>query len=247
MYAGRVRKGEGGLRVKAIILLAGNATRMRPLTDFVNKGMVPVAGRPLAEYVIGSLVRQGFAELVIAVTRFPEQLRHYFGDGERFGARIEYVERPVPSGTAGEVLALREYIPEGESFLVHYGDILTNLDLAGMGRQHLETGAAATIGFVTNFEIHTGVGELDKNNRITYFEEKPKLGRPCHAAVDVFGPEVWGYLAPGLDFGYDVIPRMLTAGEDVRGFLDADAWWTDVGRLSDIEPAEALVRRVGLV
>lgn len=232
--------------MRTIVLLAGHASRMRPLSSYLNKGMIPLAGKPLAEYVVESLVRQGFEDIIFAVTAFPEQLEYHFGDGERFGARIEYVHRPEPSGTAGEVHALRGRIPEGESFLVHYGDILTNLDLAGMRRQHEETGAVATVGFVANFEVHTGVGELDKDNRVVYFEEKPLLGRPCHAAIDVFGPGVWGYLAPGLDFGYHVIPSMMQAGEDVRGYLDATAWWMDVGRLSDLEPATELVREKGL-
>ena len=231
--------------MKAVILLAGHATRMRPLSDFINKGMIPVAGRPLVEYVVRSLVRQGFQDLIIAVTRFPEQLENYFGDGTWFDAHITYVERPDPSGTAGEVFALRDWLDPEESFLVHYGDILTDLNLIAMREQHEQTSAAATIGFVTNFEVHTGVGELDKDNRITYFEEKPKLKLSCHAAVDIFSPKVWGYLAPGRDFGYDIIPQMLAAGEDVRGYLDTAAWWTDVGRLSDIEPAERLLQEVG--
>ncbi|MCE5218638.1 nucleotidyltransferase family protein [bacterium] len=230
--------------MKTIILLAGHATRMRPLSSYLNKGMIPVAGRPLAEYVVRSLVRQGFSELVFAVTAFPEQLENYFGDGSRFGAQIEYVARPEPSGTAGEVLALRPCIPEGESFLVHYGDILTALDLRGMRELHETTGATATVGLVTQVEIHAGVGEVSEEGRLVGFEEKPLVGRPCHAAVDMFGPGVWKYLAPGLDFGYHVIPAMLAAGENVRGFVDQEAWWMDVGRLSDLEPAGELMEKV---
>ena len=216
---------------------------MRPLSDYLNKGMIPVAGKPLAEHVVASLVRQGFGDLIFAVTAFPEQLEHYFGDGARFGARIEHVHRPEPSGTAGEVHALRGRIPEGESVLVHYGDILTNLDLRGLRRRHEQTGAAMTLGLVSGVEAHVGVAELDKDNRITYFKEKPPVKTPCNAAVSVLGPRVWSYLAPGLDFGYDVIPAMLEAGEDVRGFLDPEAWWLDVGRLSDLDEANRLMAR----
>lgn len=231
--------------MKTIILLAGHATRMRPLSTYLNKGMIPVAGKPLAEHIVTRLVSQGFDDILLAATAFPEQLVHYFGDGARFGARLEVVHRPEPSGTAGEVWALRDRIPAGESFLVHYGDILTNLDLSGMWDQHAATGAAATIGLVMNVAVHAGVADLDTDNRITYFSEKPPLEKPCHAAIDVFGPGVWKYLAPQRDFGYDVIPAMIAAGEDVRGFVDREAWWLDVGRLSDLEPAAELVAREG--
>jgi mannose-1-phosphate guanylyltransferase len=143
------------------------------------------------------------------------------------------------------VHALREFIPAGESFLVHYGDILTSLNLRQMRAQHQDTGALVTVGLVNDVEVHAGVADLDKDNRVMYFEEKPKVGRPCHAAVDMFGPGIWSWLAPGLDFGYDVIPKLVAAGEDVRGFLDDAAWWLDVGRISDLEEATALMQRVG--
>ncbi len=230
--------------MKTIILLAGHATRMRPLSDYLNKGMIPVAGRPLAEYVVGGLVRHGFEDLIFAVTAFPEQLEAHFGDGAKFGARVEYVLRPMPSKTAGEVFACRHLIPEGESFLVHYGDILTNFDLGGMRRAHEATGALATIGLITDMPVHAGVAEVDGQGRVVRFVEKPPLEKPAHAAVDVFGPGIWKYLAPDLDFGYDVIPGLLRAGEDVRGYVDTAALWHDVGRLSDLEPAAELVREM---
>ncbi|MBU0606481.1 MAG: nucleotidyltransferase family protein, partial [Armatimonadetes bacterium] len=131
--------------MKTVVLLAGHATRMRPLTTYLNKGMIPLRGRPLLEHVIERLRAQGFTDLIVAVTMFPEQLENYFGDGGRFGVRIQYVLRPYPSQTAGEVAALRDLLATDESFLVHYGDILTNLNIAAMADQHARTGAAATL------------------------------------------------------------------------------------------------------
>lgn len=232
--------------MKTIILLAGHATRMRPLSDYLNKGMIPLEGKPLAEYVVSHLVRNGFTDLIFAVTMFPEQLEKHFGDGERFGAHIQYVHRPEPSGTAGEVYALRDLIPPEESFLVHYGDILHAMDLRAMHEQHEQTNPAATIGLVTNVTIHTGVAEMDAEGKLLSFVEKPILEKPCHAAVNIFGPAVWDYLAPGADFGYDVIPAMIRAGEPVMGFVDATSWWLDVGRISDLDAAARMVREQGL-
>ncbi|MDI9585882.1 MAG: nucleotidyltransferase family protein [Acidobacteriota bacterium] len=223
--------------MKAIVLLAGHATRMKPLSDYLNKGMIPVAGRPLAEHVVRRLVHCGFTDLVFAVTRFPEQLEAHFGDGSRFGARVQYVLRPEPSGTAGEVHALREHIPEGESFLVHYGDILHNMDLPAMAAQHRETMAVATVGLVSNVTVHVGAAEMDAEGRLTDFVEKPRFDKPCHAAVNMLGPGIWEHLAPGMDFGYDVFPALVRAGANIRGFLDGHAWWMDVGRLSDLDDA----------
>ena len=227
--------------MKTIILLAGHATRMRPLTTYLNKGMIPLRGRPLLEHVIERLRGHGFTDLLVAVTMFPEQLENYFGDGSRFGVKMQYVLRPEPSQTAGEVAALRELLAEDEAFLVHYGDIVTNLNIAAMAEQHARTQAAATLGLVTNVEIHTGVAELDADGRVIQFVEKPPLEKPCHAAVNIFSPRVWDYVGPDKDFGHDVIPAMVAAGEKVMGYLDEDAYWMDVGRLSDLDGAEKLL------
>ena len=227
--------------MKTIILLAGHATRMRPLTSYLNKGMIPLRGKPLLEHTIERLARHGFDDLIVAVTMFPEQLRHYFGDGSRFGVRMQYVSRPEPSQTAGEVHALRELLAEEEAFLVHYGDIITGLDYSAMARRHLETGAAATLGLVSNVPIPWGVVELVDEERVKSLVEKPPLQQPCHAAVNIFSRRVWDYVGPGKDFGHDVIPEMIAAGEDVRGFLDDEAYWMDVGRLSDLDGAEKLL------
>jgi NDP-sugar pyrophosphorylase family protein len=230
--------------MKTVILLAGYATRMRPLTSYLNKGMIPLRGKPLLEHIIMRLEAQGFRDLLVAVTMFPEQLVNYFGDGSRFGVKMEYHFRPCPSQTAGEVHSLREALAGEADFMVHYGDIITGLDYGGMVRQHLSTSAAATLGLVTNVEIHTGVAELAEDGRVVSFIEKPPLEKPCHAAVNVFNRQVFDYLGPDKDFANHVIPEMLAAGEKVMGFLDPKAYWMDVGRLSDLDNAEKLLENL---
>lgn len=231
--------------MKAVILLAGHGTRMRPLTYYLNKGMIPLAGRPLLEHIIVKLRDQGFTDLLVAVTAYPEQLEHYFGDGERLGVRIEYVLRPEPSQTAGEVAAMADRLADEDAFLVHYGDIICNLDCAMMARRHLETGAAATIGLVTGVNFHAGVAELDAEGAVVSFVEKPPICRPTHAAINIFSPAALDYCRPGTDFAHDVIPQMIANGERVVGYLDEDAYWHDVGRLSDVEIVSEFLAGLG--
>lgn len=233
--------------MKAVILLAGYATRMWPLTCYMNKGMIPLAGRPLLEYILIKLRDQGFCDFLIAMTAFPEQLQHYFGDGSRFGVNIQYFARPEPSQTAGEIAAMRDLLADEDNFLVHYGDIITNLDAAAMAEKHIASHAAATIGLVSGIPFHGGVAELDDEENLVEFVEKPQIDTPTHAAVDVFSSAVFNYCAPGLDFGNDVIPTMMHAGERVIGFLDDDAYWHDVGRLSDIENVAKFLGELGRI
>jgi len=226
---------------KAVILCAGLGTRMQPLTYYVNKGMIPIAGKPILEHIITKLVGQGLREFLVAVSHLGEQVEHYFGDGERFGARIRCVRSPEPVGTAGELDKMRDLLTSEQHFVVHYGDIITNLDTGKLIARHLETGAAATLGLVTGVRVHAGVAELADDGRLTYFAEKPDLGRPCNAAVSVFSRRVLDYVRAGEDLATHTIPALMAGGEDVRGWVDPDAFWQDVGRLSDIDAAARLV------
>ncbi len=228
--------------MKAIILCAGHGTRLRPLTWYVSKAMVPVAGMPLLERIIVSLRDQGFTDLIVALSWLGEQVTHYFGDGGRFGVRIEYSINTEPAGTAGEVHRLRHLLEGEEDVLVHYGDILTNLDLAGLVRDHVEHHAAATLGLVTGVPIHTGVAEVAPDGRVTSFVEKPALEKPTNAAVFALSRRALELCAPGRDFSQDVFPELIAAGEVVRGFVDEQAYWLDVGRLSDLDAANEFFR-----
>ncbi len=221
--------------MKVVLLCAGYATRMRPLTYYVSKAMVPIAGVPLMERILVKLRDLGFDDFIVCLSHLQDQVEHYFGDGSPFGVRLAYSVAERPLQTAGEIVHARQLLEGEDDFLVHYGDILTNLDIARLVATHRERGAAATLGFVTNVRAHTGIAELDADGRVTYFEEKPPLKQACNAAVDVFGPAFWRYAEVGTDIATDVVPAMLTAGEKVYGLLDEQAYWYDVGRLSDLD------------
>lgn len=223
--------------MRAIILCAGHGTRLRPLTNYVSKAMVPVAGVPIVERILVNLRERGFRRFTIALSWLAEQVVHHLGDGARFGVEVDYSINTEPSGTAGEVHHLRERLAGDEHFLVHYGDILTDLDVAALMREHIEHDALATVGLVTGVPVHTGVAEVAPDGRLTSFVEKPPLERPCNAAVFALSRRALDWCAPGRDFSNDVFPAMIAAGEHIRGFVDEHAYWLDVGRLSDLDAA----------
>lgn len=223
--------------MKAVILCAGHGTRLRPLTHYISKAMVPVAGVPILERIVRSLVAQGFTEQIVALSVFADQVQHYFHDGSRFGARIEYSINTEPAGTAGEVDHMRRMLDGEDAVLVHYGDILTDLDLRAMADDHLRHRPAVTLGLVTGVPIHTGVAEVAESGEVRSFVEKPALEHPTNAAVFIIGREAIERCAPGNDFSHDIFPELLAEGTSVRGFVDEEAYWLDVGRLSDLDAA----------
>ena len=210
---------------------------MRPLTDYIPKAMIPVAGIPLLERIIINLRNRGFTELIVALSGRPDYVTHYFGDGARVGVSIDYSISETPSGTAGEVQRMRDMLGGDEALLVHYGDILTDLDLRAMADDHLRHRPSVTLGLVTGVPIHTGLVEVDEGGAVRSFVEKPALESPANAAVFVIGRDVIDCCAPDRDFSHDIFPRFIASGRSVRGFVDEDAYWIDVGRLSDLDRA----------
>lgn len=228
--------------MRAVILCAGHGTRLRPLTSYISKAMVPVAGVPLVERIIVNLRERGFERFTIALSWLAEQVVHHFGDGARFGVAVDYSINTEPSGTAGEVHHLRDLLAQDDHFLVHYGDILTDLDVAALMREHIAADALATVGLVTGVPVHTGVAEVAEDGRLTCFIEKPPLERPCNAAVFALSRRALDWCAPGRDFSNDLFPAMIAAGANIRGFVDERAYWLDVGRLSDLDAANEFLR-----
>lgn len=227
--------------MRAVVLCAGHATRMRPLTSYVAKAMIPVAGRPLLEHILLGLRDRGFRDAIVALSQHADQVQHYFDDGSRMGLNLQYSVSDRPLGTAGEVDRLRGLLEAEEHFLVHYGDILTNLDARALAEEHLAHGPDVTLGLVTGVTIHTGLAKVDDRGRVNSFVEKPALATPTNAAVFALSRAALELCRPGADFSRDVFPELIAAGRPVRGFVDESAYWLDVGRLSDLDAANRLM------
>ncbi|WP_448546896.1 N-acetylmuramate alpha-1-phosphate uridylyltransferase MurU [Thalassotalea fusca] len=117
--------------MKVMILAAGRGERMRPLTDSCPKPMLKVKGIPLIEHHINKLVAQGLCDIVINCAWLGEQIIDYFGDGKRWGARIQYSEeRDGALETAGGIVNALPIIGEGEYLLVVNGDIYCDYDFS---------------------------------------------------------------------------------------------------------------------
>jgi len=220
--------------MKVLILAAGYGTRLRPITNFIPKPMLPIAGKPALEHIIQYLKQQGFEELIIAVSHLADQIQEYFGDGEPFGVNITYSYNAEPSGTAGEVWKAREYI-DGP-FICYYGDIITNLDLHRLVAFHEKKGCIATLALVKNIPLEVGVVKLNGDHLITDFYEKPLIDKPVNAAIYVLEKEILHYIAEcdeqrKIDFGYDIFPKLLRDRCVIGGCLFEDNYWNDLGTI----------------
>ena len=152
-------------KVKGIILCGGKGTRLRPLTYYIQKTMVPVGvkQKPLLEYVVRLFKFHGVKDLVLLVNYKSEQIVNYFEDGSRFGVSISYVEDDQNSkGTAGAVLTAynKGLVNVDDTLLVYYGDIITNMNLTDLLQYHRAKQAWGTVALSSGFKVRVGLANL---------------------------------------------------------------------------------------
>lgn len=221
--------------MKAVILAGGEGKRLKSVTGALPKPMVPLIGMPVLERIVNHLKRQGFTELCCALCYRPEVIRDYFGDGSKFGVRMEYREQEAPIGTAGSVLQCRDFYGD-EDFLVMSGDAVTDFDLSALMERHKSGNAAATIALYPNAEpLQYGLVLLDRESRVRHFVEKPDwpqvVTNLVSTGIYVLSPKAMRYVPEGenFDFAKNLFPMLLTGGEKILG-VPMEGYWCDIGK-----------------
>jgi len=219
--------------MKAVILVGGEATRLRPLTCNIAKAMVPVLNTPFLEHVIAHLSEQQVKDIVLAQGRLAQPIESYFEDGRRFGVRLTYIVEDEPLGTAGAVKNAEEYLDE--AFLVLNGDIFTDLDITAMRTYHRQRKAKATIA-LTPVEDPTiyGLIETDAQGRVTRFLEKPSWDQVTtnmiNAGTYILEPDILSQIPSQtkVSIERETFPQLVEQGEPVYAY-DSSAYWIDIG------------------
>lgn len=227
--------------MKGMILAAGEGTRLQPLTCIVPKPMVPVLNRPVMEYLITHLVLHHIDHLWINLHYLPEQIERYFGNGDHWCARIQYMREDNLAGTAGAVKRLAKHF--NETFLVIGGDDLTDMDVSALASFHKTSGTKATIGLkrVQNVSEY-GVVVIDDAGKILEFQEKPKQQEAksnlANTGIYIFEPEILDLIPENIfyDFGRQLFPLLLKKNISFHGFPFED-FWCDIGGLNEYKQA----------
>ncbi|MCS7117473.1 MAG: nucleotidyltransferase family protein [Thaumarchaeota archaeon] len=234
--------------MRAIILSGGEGRRLRPLTYYFQKSMIPVGRRqlPLLYYIMANVAQHGIRDFLILVGYKSEQVMNYFGDGSKFGWRVSYVEDAEGySGTGG---ALLNAIDQGilsteEDVLIHYGDILTNINVSRMVELHRSRSADAVLALSRYYELPVGVAKV-ADGRVVELVEKPKIDINVTVGVLTLSRralEVLRSLDRSSDVMKDLIPSMVRSGMGVYPYLLEDETWLDVGsteRYEKLNPEE---------
>jgi len=230
----------------AVLLCAGLGTRLKGLTDGP-KAMVDICGYPLLHYQLRQLKRCGIRDAWINLHDRSEAIVKHFGNGRDWGVRIRYWPELHLRGTAGALSPMRRELKS--TFLVVYGDVLHRLDYRRFLAAHRARRVTATLGvYRVPDPWNCGVTEIGRNGRIQGFVEKPQrqtCGSPwVNSGVYALEPAVlrWVPSRRPADFGRDVFPQMLSAGEPLNAYRVRSAM-VDVGIPEKYRIAQTLAAR----
>jgi len=229
--------------VKAVMLVGGFGTRLRPLTLDVKKELMPVANRPFLEHVLAHLAEHGVEEAILTTGYLAEAFEGYPPE-QAHGVKLTIVKEDEPLDSCGAVKNVEDLI-DG-TFLVCNGDILTSLDITALVAYHRERDTLGTLALKgVDDPSAYGLVPIDDDGRIERFVEKPKSAADIvtnliNAGTYVLEPEALNYVPGGEPFSFEggvrsggrvdvgLFPLLLAEGEALYGFVSND-YWLDIG------------------
>lgn len=232
--------------MQTIILAGGKGTRLAPYTTSIPKPLVPVGDRPILEIILEQLKYYGFEAIELAVGHMAGMIEAYFRNGEKYGLNIRYHTENQPLGTAGP-LAL---IPNlGDNFLVMNSDDLTDLNYRDFLNFHIkDESTAITIAMYTRkHKVSLGVLEVNSNNQLTDYTEKPELHYKVSMGIYAFRKRVLKYIPKSTYFDFpDLIKILLRNGEKIACYQH-EGYWLDIGRPEDYEEANNIIKTLKII
>jgi NDP-sugar pyrophosphorylase family protein len=219
---------------KAMILAAGEGTRLKPLTLETPKALLPIGGVPLIYHTLVWLKKHGISRVAVNLCHLGEKIKVFLGDGSRFGVAISYSQEENLLGTAGGVKKMDRFFDS--TFVVAYGDMLTNFDLSAMINFHREKKALATLAlFKASNPCEVGIIQLGKEGRAINFVEKPpreaELGNLGNAGIYVLEKRILDHvpIQGFCDFAYDIFPKLIKANLPIYGYVLDAKYIIDIG------------------
>ena len=227
--------------MKAYLLAGGKGERLRPLTNRMPKCLVPIRGTALLGIWLDTFARQGIDDVLVNVSRFPEQVERFVETRGGRVPRVQIVREHAPLGSAGTVAANRAFVDGEESFWIVYSDNLTNVTLAPMLAFHRGHGDVMTMALFRAPEPQSsGVVTLGPGGLVEGFQEKPArpIGNLANAGIYLARQALFECIPQGgalTDFGHDVLPRLKgrMRGYELEGYL------ADIGTPDRLARAEA--------
>jgi mannose-1-phosphate guanylyltransferase len=235
--------------MKAIILAGGLGTRLQPYTFFIPKPMLPLGNKPLLEHIIEWLKNDdnNFDDIIICVSYLHRTIEDYFEDGSRFGISIEYARSDRPLATAGQLLTAKRFIDD--TFVCVYGDSIYEFPLTEMINEHNRLGAFISMALLSyKTRLKYGFIDVNGNNRVTAWDEKPEIKGLINVGCYVMDPEFIDLIPASNGYGMDdAVRKALDMKKVVNGFK-IESGFIDIGdKKSYLQTYKKYVQRLGKI
>jgi NDP-mannose synthase len=216
---------------RAVVLAGGKGTRLKPYTVVLPKPLMPIGEYPILEVILRQLISDGFTKITMAVNHQAEIIKAFFGNGEKWGAEIDYSLEDKPLSTMGPLKLIRN-LPE--NFLVMNGDILTDLDYLSLYNHHVSNNSIFTISsFKRKQKNDYGVLEIDSNDQLCGFKEKPTTVFHVSMGVYILNKEVINIIPENVAYGFDNLMLDLIKLNRPASVKEHSGYWLDIGRPED--------------
>ncbi len=221
-----------------VVLMAGGlGTRLRPLTSDIPKPMLTVGSKPILETILESFIRYGFENFYFSVNYKSEKIREYFGQGERFGVQIRYLNETERLGTAGALSLLPEKIDQ--SLIVMNGDLLTNVNFEHLLNYHRLAKSNATM-CVREYQLQVPYGVVYTDGAIiSEIREKPTQKFFVNAGIYVLEPEILQRIPQQTFFDMPQLYQQLIDDKKKVCSFPIKDYWMDIGQPTDFEQANS--------
>ncbi len=225
----------------AVLLVGGQALRLRPHTSDIPKCMVEVEGKPLIEWIFDWLKENSIENVVLGVAYKKEVIIDHIGDGSRFGLKVKYNDHSSALDTGDAFrMAIENCGVNDENFLAMNGDELTDISLKNLYRFHLQHGPVATI-MTTPLKSPFGIVEIGENHIITKFKEKPILGdKFVNAGIYIFNKAIKEHLPQRGRLEETTFVNLAKEGK-IRSFKYF-GFWNTLNTAKDLEDIKSSIK-----
>ena len=231
-------------KTQAAVLCGGRGERLKPLSDYFQKVMIPIGPKklPLLSYILRLITRHGISRVALLTGYRSADIRHYFGDGSHENVKLTYSEdRKELKGSLNAVaIALKNGAISGcDELLIYYGDVLTDLDITSLIATHRKKKADATLVLAKGYALPVGTADVDRDGIVTAFREKPELDISVTTGCMLADPRAMALIrklasAKNTDLMIHFLPQFLRTGGRVAAFYTEKEWF-DVGTVSSFE------------
>ncbi len=222
--------------MKAVILAGGLGTRLQPYTTFLPKPMLPLGEKPILEHIINWTKKSGVKSFVLCVSYLRKTIEDYFGDGKKFGIKIEYAISNKPLATAGQLKTAEKFIDD--TFVCMYGDSIFDFSLKNMIKQHAKKKAFVTMSlheYKTNLPY--GVIETSKTGKVLNWIEKPEIKANVNIGCYVMEPKVFSLIPKNKPYGMDDVIKKAMMNKNVVSSFITKKGFTDIGNKESYKKA----------